>query len=243
MMSVLLFVKRIYRILATQKVFNNSLLTKIGTFHFLFLFLLFIKFFSVPFSFLTLSLCTIFIFPILLFVISKIHQQHFHSEFLRFLSLIIIKMQMGLSFVSAVEQSIQSNDWRYGRIFQQIFENVVFSQQKKLGQQGHLGLFIERIVNEFKMIHQHQHQAIDRLCNFRQQLHGETFFRRRSGQIWFYFFYQVGILSVIYVTIFTYVLLNHSFLKFKTPILLSVLLFLGGIFFVFIIVRLKKWNI
>ncbi len=243
LLSVLLFVNRIYYHFKKQHIFPLKMLTKIGTIHFAFLFLIYLIFFFQPFWFWILSILSIIIIPVLIFILKKIQQQHFYSEFLRFLSLMILKMQMGLSFRSAFEQSLGGYSWRQQALLSQIYENVVFSPQVKLEKTGLFGRFIDAAVNELHLIHEHQHQAIDRLCNFRKNLESVQFFRRRSRQIWFYFAYQLGLLSFIYFGLLIYISREYGFSSFFNVYFASFSLYFLGITTVFLIARGKKWHI
>lgn len=243
LMSVLLFVNRIYHQFKKQHFFSRETLTKIGTVHVFFVFVLYINYFSQPFWLWFFSFTSIIVVPLVVFIFIKLHQQQFYSDFLRFLSVLILKMQMGLSFRSAIERSLEEESWRHGYLLQHIYDNVVFSQQGKCQKTGPFGRFIRRVVSEFSLVHFNQHQAIDRLCKFRKNLQEELFFRRKSRQIWLYFGYQLGLLTVIYLAIFSFIVQEYGFLKFKIVFLLSLVSYFLGIFFVYIIGRRKEWRI
>lgn len=243
MLSVLLFVNRIYYQLKKQHLLPEKTLTKIGTLHLVFVFSLYIFYFSKPFSLWIYSFLSITIIPFFILLITKFYQQQFYGEFLRFLSMLILKMQIGNSFRSAMETVIQEGGWRQRSLLVHIYENVVFTQQEEVGNSGPFARFISQIVEEFIRVQNNQHQAIDRLCNFRKKMQSEQFFRRRSRQIWIYFGNQLVLLSVIYLLIFVYVLKHYGFQKFSQVFMVSFGLYSIGCFVVYILGRSKKWHI
>lgn len=243
LMSVLMFVHRIYNRIREQNLFPNSLLTKIGTAHFVFIFLLYFIFFLNPFHFWMCAFVSVALVPAIVFVVTIILQQHFYSEFLRFVSVVILKMQMGHSFVSSMEQALATETWRQKGLLSEIHRNVVFSQQVKIYKSGPFNSFVGKVVHEFHLIYFNQHQAIDRLCNFRKNLQAELFFRRRSRQIWTYFAYQLALLSFIYFALFIFIVREYGFFQFKTAFYYSFSLYFFGIVSLYFIIRGKKWRI
>ena len=243
MMSVLLFVNRIYHQLKKQHLLPIKTLTKIGTLHVFFVFSLYIFYFSTPFSLWYYSFVSITLIPLLVLIVTKFYQQQFYGDFLRFLSMLILKMQIGHSFKGAIEAVIEDGQWIQRSLLIHIYENVVFTQKEELSNSGPFARFIGQIVEEFIRVQNNQHQAIDRLCNFRKKMQSELFFRRRSRQIWIYFGNQLLLLSGIYLLIFIYVLKEYGFQKFSNVFLVSFALYFLGCITVYIIGRTKKWRI
>ncbi len=243
LLSVLMFARRIYEHFYQQQFIKKKLLTKIGTLHFSFLFVLYFFNFKNPFHLWVLTFLSLSLFPLFVFIILKIHQHQFQSEFLRFLSSVILRMQMGRSFVSAMESSLSEGEWKQRTILMRIYDNVVFSPQVKFEKTGPFVGFVQTLVVELSYVHQHQHLAIDRLCNFQKNLQSEFIFRRKSRQVWCYFAYQLGLLSVIYWSLFAYTFHQYGFLVFKKSFFLSFLFYFFGVFFVYFIIRSKKWHI
>lgn len=241
--SVIVFVHRIIFQFKKQHFFIHKLMTKIGTFYLLFIFLLYLKFFFHPIQLWFFCFSSILIFPATFFCLTQFHQHQFYSEFLRFLTLLVLKMQMGLGFRASYEQTLNQESWSYRLLLKQIYDNVTFSQQGKLPKYRGFRQFIGRIHSELHAVQAHPHRAIDRLCNFRDQLIQERFFRRRSRQIWLNFGLQLGILSLIYWFIFVYVCLQYGFFKYLNVFLLSLSLYFLGFLILFLIVRGKKWRI
>jgi hypothetical protein len=243
LLSGLVFAHRIQQKIKTQKVFSNAFMTKIGTFYFSLFIFIFIHTFHSPFL-LWMTLFTLFtVIPISLFLLNKIHQQHFHGEFLRFLSVVTMKMQTGYSFRSSFVHSRQVFPWKYDHIYGSILDNVVFSQQENRAATGPWGGILGRIQNEMVAIDQHQHQAIDRLCKFRKNFQDQLFFRRKSRQIWLYFAYQLGLLSIIYWPLMIYVATHYEISAIKNVLLLSLVLYLLGVFVVIYISQRQQWHI
>lgn len=243
LMSVLVFVNRIYFEYKKQHFFSLKMMTKIGTFYFVFLIALYFYFLKQVFWFWLLSMVSIIVFPLLIFFLRKFHQQQFYSEFLRFLSMVILSMQRGMSLGAAMESSLRLGNWKQGQLLRGIYEDVVFSQQETVADTSQFSQYIRQIGLELSRVNQHQHQAIDRLCNFRKNLRDRLIFRQKSRQIWFYFFYQVGVLSLIYLLILSFIVSEYGFFNFANSILLSFCLFGLGVLVTFYIGRNKKWSI
>lgn len=243
LLSVMMFAHRIYNQFRKQNLFSQSLLTKIGTAHFIFIFLLYLIFFTHPFWFWMSAFVSIALIPGIVFLVTIFHQQQFYSEFLRFVSVMILKMQMGHSFTSSMEQALAMESWKQKGLLVEIQGNVVFSQQIKILGTGPFSSFISKVIHEFHLIYSNQHQAIDRLCKFRKNLQSEIFFRRRSRQIWSYFAYQLALLSFIYLALFIFIVREYGFSGFKDAFYLSFALYFLGILSLFLILRGKKWLI
>lgn len=243
LLSVLLFVLRIFYHYKKQHIFPLKIMTKIGTFHVVLIFILYVFYFSQPFWFLIYCFVTLFAFPIFIYLFTKFLQHHFYSEFLRFLSGVILKMQMGYSFTSAMESCLGQSSWLNHGLLVHIYENVVFSQQEVCQNTGPFSRFINKMVCEFRLVHQNQHLAIDRLCKIQKNLQNHLFFRRKSRQIWSYFGYQIGILSFIYFGLILYVVSHFGFSKFQNIFLLSFGFYSLGVLFLYFLVRGKKWHI
>lgn len=243
LLSGLMFAHRICLQIQREKLFAKSLMTKIGTFYFLSLFVLYTLLFQSPLWLWLFTVCQFLLIPMVLFVVKKIHQHQFSGEFLRFLSVLILNMEMGHSFRAAYEKSLLGQAWRHQRWLRQIYGNVTFSQQKQAWGQGSLGQLLSRIQRECIGIDQHQHQAIDRLCNFRKNFQAELFFRQKSRQIWLYFAYQLGLLTIIYLCLLVYLLYHYEISLLKNSLFYSLSLYGLGVSTVFYICRRQKWHI
>ncbi len=241
--SGLLFVNRIYNHFEKQHIFELKLLTKIGTFHIVFIFFLYSFFLKKPFWFWMGSFSSLLLIPTSLFLVTKIHQQTFTSEFLRFISMILLKMEMGESFQTAMESALVSEKWSQKKLLTAIYENVVFSQQVFIENSGVFPSFLNKIIQEFQFVQNNQHQAIDRLSRFQNSLHVDLFFRRKSRQIWYHFGYQWLLLTGIYVLILFFIINQYGFLPFINIFLLSFSLYFLGVFSLYYLGRSKKWII
>ena len=241
--SGLFFVNRIYDYFKKQYLFKKKLLTKIGTLHVVFIFFLYSFFLKKPFWFWMGSFSSLLSIPMSLFLITKIHQQTFTSEFLRFISMILLKMKMGEGFQTAMEHSLISEKWNQKKLLIAIYENVVFSQQICIEKSGTFPSFLNKIIQEFKLIQSNQHQAIDRLSRFQNSLHVDLFFRRKSRQIWYHFGFQWLLLTGIYVLILFFMINQYGFLSFINIFLLSFSLYFLGVFSLYYLGGNKKWVI
>lgn len=240
---VFVFVTRIFGQLRKQEIFSLKIMTNFGTFHFIFYFSLYFYLFDQPFWFWFFSFSSFLLFPLFIFLFGQFQQNQFYSEFLRFLSMVILAMRRGLSFTAAMEVSLRGNNWKQGQLLRMIYENVVFSQQEPVVKSGLFGQIIHQIHVQFRSLHNDPHRAIDRLCNFRKNLSERLNFRQKSRQIWSYFGFQLGLLSFIYFGLLVFVLLEYPFTAIKKPILLSNFFYFLGIGAVILIGRMKQWRI
>ena len=243
LMSVLWFVVRIFYHFKKQQILPLKLMTKIGTFYSLFIFALYFYNFQNPFQFWLLGFGSLLPVPFFLFCFLRFHQNKFYGDFLRFLSSLILSMKGGLSFSRSMEKALERGNWKQRQLLQRIYEHVVFSQQKPTAHGGAFGQFLNQVLFEFTMVNENQHLAIDRLCKFRKNLMERSIFRQKSGQIWGYFFYQMGILTLIYLVIFIFVVQQYGFWAFKKSFCLSFLFYFSGTLFTFFVVGRKKWSI
>lgn len=241
--SVIVFINRIFTRIKRQQQFIYKLMTKIGTFYFIFIFVMYLNFFLKPLELWFFSFSSLLFIPITILLVTKFHQQQFYGEFVRFLSLVIIRMQMGCAFRTAYEATLEEESWRQKSLLSYIYEDVTFTQQEALPKYGSFSSFIARVITELRGVESYPHQSIDRLCNFREQLHQERFFRRKSRQIWSNFAFQFGILSIIYWLLFGYICIQHGFFKYLYVFLLSLLFYFFGFLTLIFLMRSKKWRI
>lgn len=218
-------------------------MTKIGTYHFVLILTLYFYFFLQPFWFWLLSFGSLLVFPVVLFLTVHFQQQQFYGEFLRFLSMVILSMQRGISFLSSFETALQSEKWKQDLLLKRLYENVVFSQQEEVAYKGVFGRFIGQTLEELRAVHRNQHQAIDRLCNMQKKLQDRLNFRQKSRQIWLYFHYQLALMSVIYFGLLAYIVSEFHFSTYKTALFLSFSCYFFGLVSLLMIVRSKKWRI
>lgn len=240
---VLMFVNRIFSYYKKQHIFPLKMMTNFGTFYFVLLIVVYFFKFQSPLWLCFFSFSMMFLLPFLVFVFARFQQQQFYSEFLRFLSMVILSMQRGMSFSTAMEVSIRSRAWKQDQLLTRIYENVVFSQQEPVAKRGLFAQFLSEIHVELHAIYNHQHQALDRLCNFRKNIRERLNFRQKSRQIWLYFAYQLGLLSLIYLSILVYIVIEFGFFQFQKSFLRSFVFYSFGFLFTLVLARGKKWSI
>lgn len=242
-LSVQVFVTRIlYRDKRTL-LFSREIMTKIGTFYCFFVFLIFFSYFKQPFHLWFILLLSFFVFPISFFFLKKYRQQQFCSEFLRFLSLLILKMKMGMAFRSSYESTLSESQWKFRSLLASLLENVVFSPHETVANGSHFTHFLNEIIKEFSFFDSHPHFAIDGLKNFQERLVKRTFFRRRSRQIYYQMGGQLVVLSIIYVSVFAFVVFEFGWRRNIYIFILSGSLYLGGSLIFYLTGRRKQWNI
>ena len=242
-MSATVFVHRIYFFRLNKTVFSSENMTKIGTLHCIFLFIIFFHFFSHTFHFWAFTVLSFLIFPISLFLLIKSRQSQFYSEFLRFLSMVILRMQMGSGFRTAWEECLDQGQWRQERLLHGIYSNVVFSPQELPVQRGYFHEFINKIIEELREVRSSPHQGLDRLQKFRDDLVQDLFFRQKSRSVWRHMMSQWFLLSLFNGLIAFYVGTHFGWQQNKNIFLMSFAFYLFGVALLLIQMRRKKWPI
>ena len=241
--SALWFVLRICFVYQSKKLITSQRMTKIGTFYFFAFLFLYFYFFSDAFLFFVSSFLLILCFPVGFAVNMKCRQRQFHSEFLSFISLILISMKKGDSYSRSVQVSLQSRRWKQRSLLESVFEDVTFSQQKSSISLPSFAKLLMELQRELMGVRSNQHMAIERVTRVRERFRQRIIFRQKSMQIWSHFGFQAGLLSLIYGGILTYVIFEMGFVAHRSVIFLSLSLYISGILSLILIARGKKWRI
>ncbi len=221
--------------------FSREEMTKIGILFFCFQFLNFI--FFIKFHQFFLCLISLYL-PILIFVYgqrinNKIREKHFSKEFHHFLRGVSLCMRVGNSFRYSLKDSYHLLSPRSKLRVQAIVELVVFSQHKKLDPKVDID---REIFREFSQIDKSPHQGLQRIDLWLQRVEKNLEFRHKSGQILQQLYIQTGIMSLMYIALFTFVVKKYGFIQNIKLILFSFSLFMVGTLLCFKIGKKIKWS-
>ncbi|MCB0421500.1 MAG: hypothetical protein KDD61_10925 [Bdellovibrionales bacterium] len=231
---------RISKKLLQQHLFSKKQMTNFGTGYFFYL-LLFL--FVSPKSHV---LVTFLIFtPLVLLELSisflkKWRNLSFQKDFLRFINNTQIKMRLGYGFKSAVYEAQRYESFYFQKIISRIFESMAFSPQVCSKSENK---FLNFISLEFQSIESQPHNAISRLENLRNTIRNQENIRRKSGQVKLQVQIQIAILSGFYFALLLYVIFQDQWRSNMTLILVSLLLFVTGIFTTFHVGKRITWKI
>ena len=242
-LSGFLFFDRIFRIFSANFPLKKSFLTKIGTFYFcisiLSLFLLNQSPALLIFFFVIANISI----PILFFVLRKIRQSQFQSEFVRFCSGLLLKMKIGVGFRQAYRQMLAERPWKHQHILRDIYENVAFSQQKRRSQKTHWDEFLGRWQETFFWMDRNPSSGLSILEESIKALKIQTNFRRRSREIWRQILTQVLVVGGLYFALLLFIGREFGFSEHRKPILWSAFFFVIGLLLLFRLGRPPRWKI
>lgn len=194
-----------------------------------------------------LQWCFIFI-PVAVFLTShfifmKWLENRFRTEFPGTLTNIILRMKMGKSFRTSVQEVAMQSPPRLRAILESIFDLVAFSQQQNDKKMTSASPFAREILCTFLFVDQSSHRAVEKLENFRMRLIILNEFRRRSGQIRGQIQMQAYVLTALYVASFAFIAFCFPIRELGHILLPSFALFLFGLICLFVIGRRVKWKI
>ena len=242
-LSAFVFVNRIVRIFREKTHFSKSTMTKIGTFYSVFSFCILFFWNQFPFLVFTVHLLLQTLAPFVFWAYKKKLQTGFCKEFLRFSSLLLLKMKMGCSFRTAYEDCLAHSQWKQAVLLRQLLDNVVFSPQKTRERAGSFENFLFQCEDVFLKMDNNPSCAIEQLFTFRNQLLQREKFRRRSGQIWSQILVQFGIIATIYFGFMGYTLSEYGFTRHQSAILLSLSMFFMGVIVLFYLRKAPQWKL
>jgi len=242
-LSAFVFVNRIVRIFRGKIHFSENILTKIGTFYSMFSFCILFFWNQFPFFIFTLHLLLQTSAPFFFWAYKKKLQTGFCKEFLRFSSLLLIKMKMGDAFRTAYEDCLAHSHWKQGVLLRQLLDDVVFSPQKTRKRAGSFENFLFQCEDVFLKMDHNPSCAIDQLFTFRKQLLQREKIRRRSGQIWSQVLVQFGIIATIYFGFLIYTLSEYGFQRHKSAVLLSLSCFIMGVIVLLHLRKVPQWKL
>ena len=218
-------------------------MTKIGTFYF-FIFIALMFFFNqTPLYLFVLQFFAHLSLPIVFFLLKKNLQSQFQSEFVRFCSLLIIKMKMGYGFRPAYESILVESWWKHRPLLVDLLENVSFSPQKKTKGGGGFQGFLGQCQEVFCNIDKHPSSAVSQLEEFKNHLLITAKFRHRSRQIWSQIVTQLLFVSLIYWLLMIYIVIEFTFSRHFKVIICSLIFYFCGFVLLLRMRKVPDWKI
>lgn len=164
------------------------------------------------------------------------------QEFQAFVDRVSLQMRGGQSFRKACEQSCET-----GNLFVQSQLHLVVlalsDQQKTPDCLQQMPPKLRKMVPEFLEIASHSHQLLRRVDLFRKKMKLESDFRRRSGEAAIQIRIQSMITGVLYIGLLIFVIVSNSSEGLYLLILVSLLLFGIGAFWILSVGRSYKWKL
>ena len=238
--SVFLFVFRILKFIE-ESFFLKKTLTKFGTFLLLaFVFFLFVFKGNALWAS-VLEVCLSLLLLVTVIVFHRLKEKGFYRSFLFFLDRIILSMSCGQSLYESLQKSADfEKNTLFQRELEKIVQLVVFSQQNVvfLG-----GWRLKKSVIELQKVSQFPHHQRENLIELRKNLKIEEKIRRKSEQVLQQIRLQSLILSVLYVFIFSGVILFRGWKENSSFLLGSSFLFLMGLVWIHRGGRSYKWKV
>ncbi len=238
--SGLLFAHRTFTHFTEQNLFDRALMTKIGTTYFacviaLIIFvpasrfgLWFALFFPLAIAGVALSACV------------SARARNFQKDVLGVLSILILKMKSGRSFRSSLIESTSECDSHMRAKLSEIASVVAFSSQAKTTQTDP---FVRELIDEFRVIDQQPHSSLKRLMVFREKIRVEDDFRRRSGQVLARLRAQSFVMCGLYLAVLLFMVAKFGWAPNARVLLISILLFLIGVAWIWFGGRRLKWKV
>ena len=164
----------------------------------------------------------------------------FRGEIIFLIDEIIILMRSGHSFRNSLEMYILAHQGFVKYQTQEIL-NIILAGSVPINLRS--PRFIQEILKEFMLIDQNPHKAVDQLKQFRKKLKLEADFRRRSVIASMQTKIQSIVLSILYVSLMSFVIHQYGFQRNATLILISNVLFLIGMVWIFNTGRRIQWKV
>lgn len=170
-------------------------------------------------------------------ILNFILRQKFKQNLLSFVDELILLMMTGKSFRDSFLQiTANSNDFFHAKLR----EVLVVSQNPR-----HSSTLKQRdlliVVELVQSIDQTPHKALDKLRSFQRQLRWGLSFKKKTQQATIQIRAQAGILSILYLLLLAFTVLNQEESTFNV-ILPSSILFIVGLILIFFLGRRQKWK-
>lgn len=185
------------------------------------------------------NLFLILILKIMPTIIKSLFENSFRGDLIHFLDFLVLNLQSGMSLKSSlVLASNGFSGWRKTQ-FQILINHLHFqSKSPKFYSQ-----ILKNFYFELQLIEKSQNKMIDQIKSYRRQLKLEQDLRHKSRQLTLNLKIQSMIMSIMYLGVLIFIFSTFDTSKTKNWILISLILFLIGIIFVFTIGKRMKWKV
>jgi hypothetical protein len=155
------------------------------------------------------------------------------------LDMIILSLQGGKSLQLALKESFNCQQ---GWVKKQLFEILASIQNSDSTIQAKSAV-LRHFREELNEIILSQTKSIEQVKALRRQLKMKEDFRRRSGQVSQQIKMQAIIVTALYVSLLIFVVHQFGFIPHHRIILMSVIVFIVGLFWIFNVGRNIKWKV
>ncbi|WP_373998549.1 hypothetical protein [Bdellovibrio bacteriovorus] len=186
--------------------------------------------------FIGILLITLKFFPrILRFFLMK----RMRSALIPLLDAVILGLQTGKSFRSSLYAAIENQSGWMRHQLMELYQSLAMSENVIAMKSALLQDFRDEILE----IDRSQSRCIDQVKALRRELKMHEDFRRRSGQVSQQLKMQAIIVTALYVALLFFVIMQFGFKEHGKLILMSSLIFLSGLIWVFAMGRRLKWKV
>lgn len=219
----------------------KTVMTKIGTFYVIAV-LIILLMSEMTFMKITLLLVAMPLLVRLLghWLLNTVISMRLRKDIEIFMARLHLNMRSGVSFRQSFQQIMESDRRFAHQLWKEIFNSVVFSQQKRIICRQS---FVTEFVKELKNVDENSHSSLKRVEHLRQFLKIQSDFRRRSGQAMMQSRVQALVMAALYIAVFGFYLHRGFPEGFHLMIGASLLFFTAGFIMQWMLGRKINWNI
>ncbi len=236
----LMFVSRTTRVLIEQKILQSEMMTKIGTA--IAMFTIIASFFfrsHLEFVWL-LWLFSNFLLLLMKRILQAQRVQKFHDDIVPILDEVHLLMSIGRSYRESLETASQRGS-HYSRVILFEFLRVLrYSQAMALSQ---FEQSIQNLLSDLLKIDRTEGKKLEHLKSLRYKLGIESYFRHRSRQVTAQTRIQAAVMTILYVALLIFVVLNFGFFHILKFLSFSICFFAVGLIWIQKSGRKIKWKV
>ncbi|WP_172795289.1 hypothetical protein [Bdellovibrio bacteriovorus] len=161
------------------------------------------------------------------------------SALIPLLDAVILGLQTGKSFRSSLYAAIENQSGWMRHQLMELYQSLAMSENVIAMKSALLQDFRDEILE----IDRSQSRCIDQVRALRRELKMHEDFRRRSGQVSQQLKMQAIIVTALYVALLFFVIMQFGFKEHGKLILMSCLIFLSGLIWIFAMGRRLKWKV
>lgn len=185
-------------------------------------------------------LCTMFIFltPMIISQGQQLHRRHYlGTNFVSILDEIILEMRMGRSFRESFQKSSLGQPKWVRKLFDELLTAFVLRQAISARE------IDDGMIADLREVFLSSLKQLDRLRSLRRRLKIERDFRQKSRKALVQVRMQSLILSLLFVPLLIYQLLNRAWAEQKIIVIVAITLFISGAWWIIWAGRRYQWKI
>lgn len=155
------------------------------------------------------------------------------------LDCVILGLQTGKSFRASLLSAIENETGWVRHQLMEVFDSLRMSKNVIAVKSALLKDFIDEVVE----IDRSQTRCLEQVRALRRHLKMREDFRRRSGQVTQQIKMQAIIVTVLYIALLSFVIMQFGFAKHRVLIFLSGTVFVVGLIWIFLVGRGIKWRV